>query len=375
MLHFRDVLVTPYTDLIGPKYHRGGPHWPDWDKQVAARHCRQRGKPVDIEPEKRSPTTTLPGPLAWGGGICWHYGHQIADFSARLLPTLDELPDARFAFSMRDDAVPFRSWETTPDYFREILDWYGISEDRIELIAEPTTVERLVVAPQAEIHYEPHAEQPRDAGPESWYLDLLDKHTYSRLGDIERSGALYVSRAAQIARFAGEAYLEQALAKAGFQVLRAETVSIEEKLRAYAGAESILLAEGSGIYTAQLMGRALGDVTVLVRRPGGGQVVEPVLKPRSRSFRCLELLHGIVYGLTVAGGRGFFRGISILDSERLVGELRLGDVWDQGAFERARDADVTEWLEQERASERWQVPGSPELVMENLEAAGLSHLA
>src|SRR5688572_16905304 len=103
MLSFRDVLVTPYTDLLdGPRggmYHRGGPHWPDWSTQTAARYCAG-GVPHDVEPSDGEPKSTLADRIAWGGAITWHFGHQIADFTTRLLPTLAEMPDVRFAFSM-----------------------------------------------------------------------------------------------------------------------------------------------------------------------------------------------------------------------------------------------------------------------------------
>src|SRR2546421_266311 len=124
MLAFRDVLVTPYTDLMdiptGGTYHRGGPHWPDWSTQTAARYC-VAGKPLDEEPPETEPTSTLPGPVAWGSAITWHFGHTIADFTTRLLPTLAEIPDARFAFSTYAHAQ-LRSLDYGPPFFRDILD-------------------------------------------------------------------------------------------------------------------------------------------------------------------------------------------------------------------------------------------------------------
>jgi Glycosyltransferase 61 len=369
LLSFRDVVVTPYTDLLerqlGKSVHRGGPRWPNWSSQTAARHCR-RGVPVDDEPLEAEPVATLPGPLAWGGAITPHFGHQIADFSTRLLPTLAEIPDARFAFS----TWYVRENDKASPVLRAVLEWYGIREERVDLITEPTLVERLAVALQAE--------QALGPGPEPWYLDLLDEHARSRLGRIEKSGSLYVSRAGQAGRLAGEEYLERALQEAGFRALRPETVSLEEQLRAYAGAESIVFAEGSAIHGTQLLGRALGDVRILLRRGWwqGWTATEPLLQPRSRSLRYVDAMRGLVHGLNLAGERALVTGLSILDPERLLEEFpSLGDVWDHEAFEAARDADVVEWLETERASPRWEVPGSAELVAEKLRAAGLAHLS
>jgi hypothetical protein len=321
---------------------------------------------VDDEPLEAEPVATLAGPLAWGGAITPHFGHQIIDFSTRLLPTLAEIPDARFAFS----TWSVRETDKASPVLRSVLEWYGIPDERVDLISEPTLVERLAVARQAE--------QPLGPGPEPWYLDLLDEHAQSRLGRIEKSGSLYVSRAGQAARFAGEEYLERALQEAGFRALRPETVSLEEQLRAYAGAESIVFAEGSAIHGTQLLGRALGDVRIILRRPQwqGFPATQPLLKPRSRSLGYVDALRDVVHGLTLAGGRAPGTGLSILDPDRLLEEFpSLGDVWDREAFEAARDADVVEWLETERVSPRWKVPGSAELVAEKLRAAGLAHLS
>jgi hypothetical protein len=45
-LIFRDVVVSPFDELLeassGRSDHRGGPDWPDWDRQTVARH-RRRG--------------------------------------------------------------------------------------------------------------------------------------------------------------------------------------------------------------------------------------------------------------------------------------------------------------------------------------------
>jgi glycosyl transferase family 61 len=369
LLSFRGVVVTPYTDLLGrplgQKVHRGGPRWPDWPSQTAARHCR-RGTPVDDEPPEGEPSTTLPGPLAWGGAITTHFGHQIADFSTRLLPTLAEMPDARFAFSMhRNLSDRFSSWENTPDYFRQVLEWYGISRDRVELIAEPTLVERLLVAPQAEQQPEP--------GPEPWYLDLLDAHTRSRFGEVRKSGLLYASRAGTAARFAGEAYLERALVQAGFRALRPETVPVEEKLRQFVEADRLVIPSGSAIHIGQLMGRVLGDVMVVTRR-AGGHLGRALLEPRARSLRYVDAVRGVVLGLNEIGNLNRGRGLSILDPEALQAALPIGDIWDTDEFEAAVEADARQWLETERESGRWNVPGSADLIREGLEEVRLGHL-
>jgi hypothetical protein len=361
--------VTPYTDLLdgwrGGRVHRGGPRWPDWSSQTAARHCR-KGQPVDDEPAEAEPKSTLEGPVAWGGPIYGHFGHWISEFTSRLLPTLAEMPDVRFAHSMREDFCDrWASWDEAPAFFRGILEWYGIAGDRVELITEPTLVERLVVAPQAE--------QFRGPGPEPWYLDLLDAHTRMRLGEVEQSGSLYVSRAGVHARFAGEAYLEHALAASGVTVVRPEDFPLGSLnlLRDYASAEDLIFAAGSAIHSLQLMGRTPVDVTVLKRWPGGRPFFDLPLEPRVRSLRYVDVIRGLVHGLELNGQPAPYCGISLLDPEKLRAVLPIDDAWDQKAFDAAVEADVEEWLKKERTSPRWAVPGSAELIDESLRGAGL----
>jgi hypothetical protein len=376
LLSFRDVVITPYTDLLdvplGGKAHRGGPRWPDWAAQTGARHCRQ-GVPIDDEPADAEPASELGGPTAWGGAVAasqgqLHYGHQIADFSTRLLPTLAEMPDSRFAFGVREElGHEIGAFEKLPAYFHEILDWYGIDGERVDIVAEPVLAERLAVAPQAE--------QFGGPGPEPWYLDLLDAHTRSRLGQVEPSGSLYASRATQPSRFAGERYLESVLEQAGFRPFYPETFTLEEKLRALAGAESIIFAESSGLHTAQLMGRALGDVTVLVRNPGW-RVARDELAPRARSLRYVDAVRGVLHTKDIEkrAGTALWRALHVLDPDRLESGLPLGAAWDRKRFEAASEEDVAEWLEAERSGPRWQLPGSPEQVNDQLRALGFEHL-
>jgi hypothetical protein len=330
--------------------------------------------PIDDEPPEAEPTAVLEDRVAWGGAVAFwmgqgHYGHQIADFSTRLLPTVSEDPDVRFAFGVKEKfRAHLDSFEKMPEFFREILEWYGIGGDRVHLVAEPTLAKQLVVAPQAE--------QMGGPGPEDWYLDLQDAHTESRLGRVERSGSLYASRVTQPSRFAGEAYLESALDGAGFRPFYPERLPLQEKLRAFAGAESMILAESSGLHTAQLMGRALGDITVLVRNPGW-KVASEVLAPRARSLRYVDAVRGILHtkDIAIRPEQASWRALHILDPEQLEAELPLGPGWDRKRFEAAVEADVAYWLDVERSSPRWEVPGSPEQVSEQLRALGFDHLA
>ena len=129
LLAFDDVPILPYTFLndrdrkVGGRAHQGGPLWPDWDLQTAARHCRC-GQPIDDPPETRPIEETIDGPVAWAGAILTHFGHQIAEFSTRILPTLAERPDTSFVFAVQPEHG-ITELSNAPRHVAEILEWLG----------------------------------------------------------------------------------------------------------------------------------------------------------------------------------------------------------------------------------------------------------
>jgi hypothetical protein len=124
------------------------------------------------------------------------------------------------------------------------------------------------------------------------------------------------------------------------------------------------------------MGRALGDVIVL-NRHSGRRVAQAELAPRARSLRYVDAVRGIVHAKDFEefGGQGLRRALHLLDPDRLETELPVGSSWDRKAFDAAVEADVADWLETERASRRWQLPGSAEQVGDQLREMGFGHLA
>jgi len=230
MLTFRDVVIMPYSDLltVGPARvcHRGGPLWPDFERQRGARHQRH-GEPVDHEPEGQPANKRLSGTWAWAGPISGHFGHQVVEFSMRLMPTLASNPSARFLFGAAPSGRP-RSIYDAPQVLKEILDWFGMPWARCHVVTGPVVVDELVVAPQSE--------QLGGPGPNDHHLDLMDALVHRRLGDLLRRDKVYVSRAGMSSRFAGEASLEEGLARCGVHIIRPETLPLAEQLQIYASA-------------------------------------------------------------------------------------------------------------------------------------------
>ncbi len=341
---FDDITVVPFNELLdaprGGSNHAGGPLWPDWDEQVQARHCR-RGRPIDTRPSARPAVRTIMEPHAWGGPVVRQFGHQIADFSMRLLPTLRAIPDIRLVFA---SSPRFRMDSTAqaPRFFASLLAWIGLPPSQTVFANEPEEYRELHVFPQAE--------QLQGPGPTEEHLGELDTLAIRRLGSRRvNRGPVLVSRAQQRARFAGEGYVEQVAAAAGMTVVRPETLPLDEQLRLYRDAESLVFSEGSAIHGLQLLGHVEADIQVLVRRPGF-RVGRHSLEPRTERLTYSEVSLGLVSLLTGSGRFANALGLSILDQSKLLKALassgtQLARHWDPRGFEVAQYADIVSWLE------------------------------
>jgi hypothetical protein len=360
---FDNVAITPFTELLERQpgaVHRGGPHWPDFERQKSARHCR-RGRPVDEPPAPPVEVAMLDEAVAWGGPIVNQFGHQIADFTMRLLPTVAAHPGLPIAFCSHP-RMRITTPEEVPPFVRATWEWLGVRDVRI--ISRDTLVRELVVEPQAE--------QLCGPGPDAEHLDRLD--ALSRRLTGRRLPIVYVSRAAQAGRLAGEEYLEHVMTAAGGRVIRPETIPLPRQLRIYASADRLIFAEGSAVHGTQLLGRSLGDVSVIVRR-SGDRIAKESLEPRARSLSYLDVSCGLVHGIRPTGGPARQAGISIMDGERLGEGLRplvpgIERHFDIGAFNEARDNDVLRWfgrLDRHSAA-------NAEVALGSLRSAGLGHL-
>jgi len=378
LLTFDDVPILPYSQLLegfkpGGSAHCGGPSWPDWERQTEARHCRS-GKPVDVPPDVVAPQDVIDEPVAWSGPIVRHFGHQIAEFSMRLLPTLREWPDAVFAFGVKPE-FGIVSRDAAPPFFTEVLDWFGASPERIRIVSRPTVAARLLVAPQAE-QFGMHGSE---VGPTSDHLDALDALVERRLGPPDRRGTVYVSRAAQRWHCAGERATEAALARAGVDIMRPETLPLVEQLRRYAGADRLLFAEGSALHGLQLLGRGLGDVDVLLRRSGQA-MARASIAPRARSVSYHDCGVRLVHGLEPTGIAAKNTALTVLDESLLVETLeRLGIPiaahWDSSGYRAACERDARAWLAHACESRRLAIPGAADAIRTSLAACGFGHLS
>lgn len=369
---FPDTLAVPYDSLLrsllGGFDHKGGPIWPQWDSQVAARFNRN-GKPTDTLPERRPTVDHAEGESwFWCGPITAHFGHGISDYATRIAGSMAAGENVDLVFSSEKDGL-VASLSDAPKWFAQmLLDWFLVPAERIHFVTAPTFFETLHVVPQAE--------QNDAVGPGEDYLDLLDSVTERHFRTSEKRGTVYISRAGIGGKFAGEVAFEAAMKSAGVAIVRPETMPLVDQLRALASAERLIFAEGSAIHGAQLMGRALGDVIVINRRRRF-KLAEAFIQPRARSLRYLDHVGGMVYGLTEAGKSAAAIGISFMDIPALLDSLEGAGIsikshWDSKAYDAEIWNDLMFWLRATARRPSSRLPLSRDTIYHTLVASGLS---
>jgi hypothetical protein len=369
LLSFDNVPVLPFTELLGVvnglSYHKGGPLWPDWDRRTLVRH-RVGQRVVDTRPDDPDPaalTEVIEEPAAWCGPISRHFGHMVADFSTRI-PVYARLKPLPLLLFASPPGARFSKLEDTPEFFQQILQWYGVPPERVKIVNQPTLVRKLVCTGQQE--------RLLQVGPSPAYLQILEGHARRNgLMGVEQRGVVYCSRAGMKNKLAGEAHLERYLQSLGVEVFRPENFSLLEQLFVYATAETLIFSEGSAVHGLQLLGPSLGHVHVLRRRPRS-RIAAAALRPRCRSLHYHDVGE-LVCGLNHLGQPATAHGVCCIRTERLMQALASAGLpqgpWDAATFETVAEADVLAWLKDEQRSTRAMHAGSMARIQ-----AHLSHL-
>jgi hypothetical protein len=127
-----------------------------------------------------------------------------------------------------------------------------------------------------------------------------------------------------------------------------------------------------------LLGRGLGDVTIIKRRRGV-KLAHPSIAPRARTLEYVNAVVEVLHPISETGSAQTAKGCSILDGallrRRLDGLLPgVGRAWRDDAFVSARDSDVVSWLTSDPSRQRL-TDETRSSVLAGLEATGLQHLA
>lgn len=334
---FTDVPVMP-LQAFAVHDPQGGPLWPEFDTQTTARFCRQHGVPVDALPIAEPCQAEITQDAVWGGYVHPHFGHLIAEHLTRILPSLQARPDDLVLFIVERDRDP----GLVPAFFHEILQWYGLPRERVRILAEPTLVRRLSVVPQGEVLW--------GKAPDASYLDLLDALPARNELDPVPGGIVYVTRAGLVARgqgsHLGEGYLIGLLQDLGVTILDPAQHGLRAQLARYAGAKTLIFAEGSAMHGRQLLGRVRQDIHVLKRRVR--YLARPLLRPRARRLSYVNANGGVLRVRDSASNGYPHLNAVFYQTEPLLGcfdalGLNLRAAWNQSDYLSAALDDAGLW--------------------------------
>ena len=221
----------------------------------------RRFRPLTLEPDPvTGPVADLPGRWLWGGVLWAHFGHFLAESTARLwaLDHLAGLVDGPL------DGVLFmpkrpRNGEKITGYQADFFRLMGVDVP-IRVATGPMRVEQLVVPGQGfglgEI----------SAGTDKVRAQYADR--FAR--DVAPDGPerLYVSRSAlgfAKGSILGETRMEERLAEEGYEIFHPQAHSMETQVARYRAARQVVATDGSALHLLA-MARPAGQRLAIVAR-------------------------------------------------------------------------------------------------------------
>jgi capsular polysaccharide biosynthesis protein len=217
--------------------HTGGQLVLDADFGLtAASWCMMDGRrtlPTDVD--IHAPAETLAGDHYFLGSVHPHFGHSLLEGLARTWAWGDFAaahPDGR--------AIIHEPW--TPDFAMALLRLAGVDTDRLLRPEGPILVERL------------HA--PSISAFSHRWIMPEQVRTWRRIGDAVHAGPaggrrVYLSRRGIAFRpLESEVEVEAVFSRAGFEIVRPETLPIEEQIRMARKSDVLAGCSGSQMYLA-----------------------------------------------------------------------------------------------------------------------------
>lgn len=334
---FEDVTIVPVVSAH-QRVPLGGPIWPRFATQGFARMGRG-GVPVDREPEARAPVAHHDEGV-WGGYLDTHFGHLMAEHISRLPIARAAWPDKRLFFTV----PPGLGRDSLPGYLWDILAFYGVSREQVELVCEPVSVGRLFVCDRGE--------SLPDLGPGAAYLDLVEA-LEGAPDTMPGSEIVYVTRVGELEKgngaHLGESYLVERLRALGVTVMDPAALPFDEQMRSYAEARTLVFAEGSALHGRQALGRLPQHIHVLRRRQGRW-MAQAFLAPRVQSLSYHDTVQAELMPYFRNGTPRADQTAAIYDLGPLFAVfadlgIDLADGWDTPAFARRVRSDALTWFD------------------------------
>lgn len=336
---FDSILVMPPdgTFLYG-SLAAGGPVWTEGHKGLAGRFSRG-GVALDPVPPARPAVLRLRGSCLWGGQLPLHFGHLVAECAGRIMVLARQRPHDTMLLLAPEGS---REWNLH-GHVKEVMDWCGLPPDRLCLVDRPMQCDRLRTVPLPE--------EISDSIPTPGYLALLEENAARLSLRPAAERRVYVARTGMLARaggvHAGEGYLIDLLQRQGFGILHPESVSLRRQMEVYAGAETLVFAEGSALHGRQLIGWRDQTIAVINRR-GGSRMARSALQARSRATLHVDAVRVIAVPTSPEGRAMVETGLCFLDPLRLQAGLATAGIdlsrdWDPSAFDAAVQQDIADW--------------------------------
>ncbi len=316
----------------------GGPVWPDGYASLAGRFSRG-GVALDPVPPARPAVIRMRGSCLWGGQLPLHFGHLVAECAGRIMVLARQRPHDTMLVLAPEGS---RQWNLH-GHVKEVLDWCGLAQDRLCLVDRPMLCDRLRTVPLPE--------EISDSTPAPGYLALLEENAARLALRPAEARRVYVARSGMLAKAcgvqAGERYLIDLLQRQGFTILHPEAVPLRRQMELYAGAETLVFAEGSALHGRQLIGWRDQMIAVINRR-GGSRMARSALQARSRATLHVDAVQVIAVPTAPDGRAMVETGLCFLDPLRLHAGLATAGVdltqdWDPLAFDAAVRQDVADW--------------------------------
>lgn len=218
----------------------------------------RRYRPLTLEPD---PLTVEPealeGRWLWGGVLWAHFGHFLAESTSRIwaMDHLDAPIDGVIFIPKRP-----RNGEQMTGYHKAFFDLMGVDVP-IRILTKPTRVETLIVPGQGfglgEI----------SAGTQK----VRDHFATGFAKDIKPDGPekLYVSRSAlgyDKGSIIGETYIEERLAKEGYEIFHPQAHSMEVQIARYRAARQVVATDGSALHMLAMAQPKDQKLAIVARR-------------------------------------------------------------------------------------------------------------
>jgi hypothetical protein len=248
--------------------------------------------------------------------------------------------------------------DSLPGYVWDVLDWLGLRRDQVSLVLDALLTAELRVAAQGEML---GAVPPTDE-----YLAILAAIARRNGLVPEPNRHVFVTRAGLVPKgrggHAGESYLADLLQRLGVRVIDPGQLPIRRQMEIYAGAETLIFAEGSALHGRCLLGRVDQDIHVLRRRPNRN-TAHVQLSARCRSLDYHAVMAGRLGTRTDERGNRYDLDLAIYDPDLLFGVfagigIDLKPHWDTESYRAAAQEDLAAWMAK--------VPTSIDQMAENL---------